>query len=204
MAFLCSILLFAKGVGNGYRLFFLYTLFVIIIEFTGRWMAEAKIPNHRLFTFACFVFTCFYLYTVRSFLADVRRRRAVLLLLGLFVAVYIVNLSFFQGLTAFNSYSFIIGYTLLAIACTIYYIEFIQQEVITPVWEEPDFFIVTGYFIYGAITAILYTLHRYFAYMQIPDVEYRSLFRKTSDIANVSLYLLLAVAFVIIWKKRKS
>ena len=204
IAFLCSILLFAKGVEKGYRVFFFYTLAVILTEFAGRWLTETTQHNHRLFTFACFAFTCFYFLTLHSFLKETRRRKLVTILLGLFIAIYIINLFFIQQLKEFNSYSFIAGYTMLSIAATIYYMEFIQQETITPIWEEPNFFIVTGYFIYGTLTAILYTLHRYFAYMKIPNANYRNLFTTTSDITNVSLYLLLAVAFVIIWKRRKS
>jgi hypothetical protein len=203
-AFLCSILLFAKGVEKGYRVFFFYTLVVIITEFAGRWMMETTKHNHRLFTFACFAFTCFYFLTLRSLLKDARRRKLVTILLGLFITIYTINLFFIQQLKEFNSYSFIAGYTMLSIAATIYYMEFIQQETITPIWKEPNFFIVTGYFIYGTLTAILYTLHRYFAYLKIPDTNYRNLFTTTSNITNVSLYLLLAVAFVIIWKRRKS
>jgi len=126
-----------------------------------------------------------------------------LFFLILFIFGYILNLLFFQRLLEFNSYSFILGYTLLVISCTFFYIEFIYKEAIIPVWEEPDFFIISGYFIYGTITAILYTIHRYFAYLNIPADNYRTVWNKTNDIANVSLYILLAIAFLIIWKRRR-
>jgi len=205
IAFLCSILLFAKGVRKEYKIFFFYTLIVVIVEYFGRRMAIGlRIPNHLLFTFACFAFSCFYLFTIRSFLTSQSHRKLAGLFIKVFVLLYFLNIFFIQRLTEFNSYSFIFAYILLAICCTFFYIEFINKEVITPFWKEPHFFIVSGYFIYGILTALIYTLHRYFAYLKIEDTNYRAAFVKTIDIANTFLYVLLAVAFTIIWKQRRS
>jgi hypothetical protein len=205
LAFLCSSLLFAKGVKKEYRIFFFYTLVVVLVEYFGNWMASnLKTPNHLLFTFACFFFSCFYFFSIRHFLVSQKRRKVIMLFFLVFVLIYIVNLTYFQRFIEFNSYSFIVGYTFLAISCTFFYMEFINREAITPLWGEPNFFIVTGYFIYSVLTAILYTIHRYFAYLKIPDLNYRSIFQQINNIANVSLYILLSIAFIILWKKRKS
>jgi hypothetical protein len=205
-AFLCSTLLFARGVKREYRLFFFYTLLVVIVESIGIWLAEGlKIPNHLLFTFACFIFSCFYFFTMRRlFITDTGKKRKTLLLSLLFILFYLVNILFIQRLAEFNSYSFILGYTLLAITCTFFYIEFINKEGNTTVWGTPDFFIVTGYFIYSSLTAILYTIHRYFAYLKVPNSYYRNVFHTINEIANVCLYLLLSTAFILIWNKRRS
>jgi nitrate reductase NapE component len=204
-AFLCSILLFAKGVKKEYRIFFFYTLMVVVVESAGRWLAEElKIPNHRLFTFACFFFSCFYFFTTYRFVNNGRRKRIISLLFLTFLLFYLLNILFVQRLTEFNSYSFIAGYTLLTVACTFYYIEFINREGRITVFTEPDFFIISGYFIYSTLTAILYTIHRYFAYLNVPNSYYRNVFGTINETANVCLYLLLAIAFIIIWKKRKS
>ena len=204
IAFICSCLLWAGGVKKEYRLFFFYSFFVVTVEYLGRWIAEVlKIPNHILYTIACFFFSCFYFYTVRLFLRDPKRQNAVVVSWLMFAVIYMVNILFFQRLSEFNSYSFIAGYVLVTIACSLYYTEFINRETIISLWKTPDFFIVSGYCLYAGLTAILYTIHHYFAYLKIPGSQYRIVFQQINTVANVSLYLLLATAFVIIWKRRR-
>ena len=202
---LCSFLLFTKGVERKYRIFFLYIFVVVIIEYFGRSIAtELKVDNHLLFTFACFFFSLFYFYTLGVFIKDKRHRLIIRYFKYIFVLFYIINLLFFQQLVEFNSYSFIFGYLLIAISCTFFYIDYLNKDIITSFWQEPDFIIVSGYFAYSILTAILYTIHRYFAYLKIPDAHYREAFSKTNDIANVCLYFSLSIAFVLLWKKKSS
>ena len=126
IAFLCSILLLTKGVKKEYKIFFFYTLCVMIIEYFGLWIATVlKVPNHILYTFACFFFSSFYYFTIRDFFNVQKHKRATSLFFLLFIFFYIINILFFQRLTEFNSYSFIFGYILLVISCTLFYIEFI-------------------------------------------------------------------------------
>lgn len=204
VAFVFSLLLFAKGIRKEYRLFFLYTFFVIIIESIGSHMAEdLKIKNHTLFTFACFFYTLFYFYTGHFMVQSKKFKKWIGVFSLLFLGFYVLNILFIQQLKEFNSYSFIVGYIFLIITSSFYFIEFISDDKILTFWKEPNFFIISGYFIYAVITALLYVMHGYFAYLKFPSKNFYLISHQLNNISNGSLYLLLAISFLILWIRKK-
>ncbi|MBS0646336.1 MAG: hypothetical protein JSR97_07065 [Verrucomicrobia bacterium] len=121
----------------------------------------------------------------------------------LFLGFYVLNILFIQQLKEFNSYSFIVGYIFLIITSSFYFIEFISDDKILTFWKEPNFFIISGYFIYAVITALLYVMHGYFAYLKFPSKNFYLISHQLNNISNGSLYLLLAISFLILWIRKK-
>ena len=206
IAFITSLLLFFKNTGKFYKWFILYCATVLIVEHSGRWIILSLhlATNHVLYNFAILFFVSFYFFSLHHFLYSSQNKRIVIICGSLFISFWLINIIFIQGYNRFDSYSFIIGYTLLAICCVLYYIEMMKKNSIILFNKESAFFIVSGYFIYSFLNALILTLHEYFAYFDTPvTVVYRKAFNTITDISNVALYLLLSIAFIIKWTSRK-
>ena len=202
IAFLCSLLLFSKNTGKFYKWFIAYCATVLIVEHTGRWIILTLhlTTNHVLYNFASILWTLFYFFSIHHFLASKQNKKIVTGCSILFLLFWLINIIFIQGFNHFDSYSFIIGFILIALCCVLYYIEMMKKNTIILFKKEPAFFIVSGYFIFSFLTALIYTLHEYFAYFNTPvTTEYRTAFNTMTDISNVALYLLLSIAFIIKW-----
>ena len=204
IAFLCSLLLFAKGVKKQYRWFILYCFFVICIEYTSRWMViTGKLSNHVLYNFAGLVYDIFYLLSIRYLLENPRNKKTATAFCFLLMLAWVLNICFIQGVYNFNSYTSIFAYLLVTICCILYYVELITKNTIVLLEKEHSFYIVSGYFIFSLLTSLIYSLHEFFAYKKTPVALYRKVFNNTVEISNIALYLLLSVSFIIIWRKRK-
>ena len=204
IAFLCSLLLLAKGVPKLYRWFFAYCVFVLCVEYGALLMLHfGKSSNHIIFNFAEVIFDNFYLLTIRQFLAGKKNKQIILAFCVAINIFWLVNLAFIQGINKSNEYTTIFSGVLIIVSCIIYYLDLLNKDSIVFLQEEPSFYIVSGYFIFSALTSLIYTIHEYFAYRKTPVAFYRKAVVTTMEISNVALYLLLSISFIILWKKRK-
>ena len=205
IAFLCSLLLLARGVPKQYWWFLAYCAFVLCVEYSSLWLIHSgKLSNHVLFNFAELLYDNFYLLTIRLFLLH-KKNRKVLLTFSVAISIFwLLNLAFIQGINKLNTYTSISGGVLIIISCIIYYLELLTKESIVLLQDEPSFYIVSGYFIFSVLSSLIYTLHEYFAYRKTPVAYYRQAFNNTVEISNVALYLLLSISFILLWKKKKS
>lgn len=204
LAFVSSFLLWYPGIEKRYRLLFLYMFVVVIVEFVGGWMKERLIPNQHMFNIACLYYYTYYLYLVRSEIQSPKRKKIILVFAGILILFYFVNLLFLQGWDVFNSNSFLLGAILVVFSCTLYYLENMEKNEQVQVLSNPSFYIVNALMIHTGMIAFLYSAHKYFAYLNINVKLYRDMSDMINNIANVTMYLLLTVAFIIIWMKRKS
>lgn len=205
LAFLCSILLLWKGVDKFYKWFFVFCTFVLIIEYIALWIIFGlhMKSNHILYNIAIPIFCVFLMSAIKHFLLLATNRKIANLFILLFCLFWIFDIIFLQGYTKFASYGYILGCTFIVCLCVLYFIELINKSNVIQIKSEPSFFIVSGFFFYSFLNAFVYTLHAYFAYRKESFDEYRNVFKITMDISNVVLYLLLSVAFIIIWSQRK-
>ena len=96
IAFLCSLLLLAKGVSKQYWWFVAYCAFVLFIEYTSLWLIHSgKLSNHVLFNFVELLYDNFYLLTIRLFLLH-KKNRKVLLTFSVAISIFWL-LNFFRN-----------------------------------------------------------------------------------------------------------
>lgn len=204
IAFITSLLLWKSD--KFYRSFIAFTFCVFTVEIIGRVLVihQKGSSNHILYNFFNLFYYNFCLLSVYTLLKTKRYKKIVLLFVVLFSLFWALNLALLQKFDIFNSYSFILSCIFLCFSCLFYFIEIIKADFIIKIIKEPIFFIVSGFLFFSFLTAVIYTLHEYFAYKNSSKDLYRQVFNLTMEVGNVVLYLLLGIAFVIQWKKQKS
>jgi hypothetical protein len=205
IAFIFTLLLLAKGVDEKMRIFTLYCFLVLINEsacylLVNHWHRNS---NHQLENFAILLFFVFYLYSCYRVVSSFFKKRLILWLMLLFTVTWIINMIVYNTTGKFYTYSLIAGCIVTAIAALLYMLELLNDlEVVHPL-KQPFFYIACSYLLYGIPLAIIFSLHEYFAYIKTSVENYRYFFAITLNVANVLMYILLSISFIISWNQRK-
>ncbi len=204
-AFLCSILLFSKGIKK-YLIVFSFYCFAVIVNETistqliTNWHKET---NYVLNNFAILVFFSFYMFTCLQEVESVLKKRFIILIEIIFLLNWLVEINV-NTIYQLVDYTLIIGCICTAITALIYMTELLANYQIVNPLKCMFFYVASAYLLYSIPLAIIFALHKYFAVNKTPvEKDFRQVFSIIINIVNVLMYLLLSISFITAWKQRK-
>lgn len=204
-AFICSLLLFAKGIERRLLVYSFYCFAVVVNEtlsviVINNWHEET---NHLLNNFAILFFFSFYIYTCRKEVEQPVKKKLIIVLLIIFLLSWLVEV-LINTIYHLVDYALIIGCFCVAVAALSYMIELLSNHEIINPFTQMFFYIASGYMIYTIPLGIIFALHNYFAWNKTSvEADFREVFSIIMNVVNILLYLLLSISFIITWRQRK-
>lgn len=181
--------------------FILYILLTITVEVIGWWYSLHQKNNLIFYNFYAVINFTYLIYLLRSFLIN----KKMVNMLGWISMVYpllaFVNIVLIQGLHNFNTYTFIIGCTLIVMASIFYFYERIKYPGPNSLLQDPTFWVSTGLLFYYTcslpLSGILNTISN------MPFYVYKTIYL-INVVINSILYLLFSISFICNLTFRKS
>ncbi len=176
-----------------FRLFTVFLLLTIVVEFQANKMIEEKRSNTLLYNlFTVFEFG-FYYYFFYSVLKEYLRNRKIIYITIVYTIVALLNIFFIQGKYAFHTYTYILGSTICITLGVAYFYFLFKYPKINNLTRDRVFWIVTALLLYYSCTLPIYGLMNFLVNLSVPF--YRG-FIFIIQFMNYVLYLLFAIGFL--------
>lgn len=182
-----------------WRLFTLYCAVLLLAEFTGFYMRTVLVqPNHVLYNLLMLLQAAFFLYLLHRFHQSAVVRKYISMAAIAFMLLYTTEAVVYE-FGAYNKYSRqFLALMVVLFSCTFYFTLLKNDRVKSPL-TYPDFWIVTGLFVYYFGTFVIFVF--------FDDVS------KIKLTGNLSFYTLVigSLSFILygswiigfIWKKKQ-
>jgi hypothetical protein len=162
--------------GNIFKLF--------IIRHSNNWVANLFNPVEFAF------YTWLYCGIIENYKLGTR----IMCLFFLYLTLTVINISFFQGLLYFDSYSYIFGCCCMVYCVYLYFNQLMLNISDSNILINPIFWISTGVLFFYAGQAFLMAFFEYFLYIR-DWAAFRSTFFFINNFLNILLYSCLTIAF---------
>lgn len=203
IAFLASLTIYLQRKAPGYLTFFPFFLLInVIVESISVYLVLHQKYNIFLLNPFTVLSICFYLFTLRGIIHNMRVKKILLYLVLIYPVVAFFNIFFLQKAAVFHTMSYSLG-CLLIIAFSIYYFyELFQLTGTVNLLRQPAFWICTGLLLYFACSFPLYGFNSFLNTSQSP-VLVRNLIL-LFNLLDVFLYSSFTIAFLCRLRIRKS
>jgi hypothetical protein len=187
------IALMQKRITNLLWLFPFFLMLTLVVEIIG-WQLSEKVQNNAdLYNFFSLSAFTYYMSLIIEVVHSKKAKRAILMVMTLYVIISLVNILFVQKIDNFHTMTYSIGCLLIVVVSIYYFYELLQVPRSIDLKREPAFWIVAGLlFFYICTLPILGVLNYLFS---IPGVIGRSL-EQIISILNVLLYSLFTIGFL--------
>jgi hypothetical protein len=181
---------------NRVPIFFFFSFFLfltIAVEYVGSAMSAHNRNNVTLYNlFTVFEFT-FYLFFYRTLFANPAMKKIITGVIILYIGFALLNILFIQGRSIFQSYTYILGCTMM-VAFSIFYFYFLFRfPETTSLTKNSFFWIVAGLMFYYTCTFSLYGLENF---ITSKIRYYNKMLLFISDLLNALLYTLFSIGFL--------
>ncbi len=143
---------------NSLRYFLLYLWAIVLLELIGNVM-QSQFDNSNLWLYNAFIILEFPLLILwyRSFISNVRIRKVLFLVIGLFLIFAAINTWVMQSMwNVFQSFNFIAGAISLIVSILLYFNEVLHTERILVIQHGLLFWISVGFlFFYASVIPIM-------------------------------------------------
>jgi hypothetical protein len=120
----------------------------LVVEIFGQWLARKYGSNTTMFNFYMALLVTAHLFLLREMVVGKLVKKIVLQLLWLYPLICIVNIIFIQGISNWQSYSYLIG-NLIIVGLTVYYFfELFKRPTFINLMKEPAFWICSAFLFY--------------------------------------------------------
>lgn len=120
----------------------------LFVEIFGQWLAREYGSNTTMFNFYMALLVTAHLFLLREMVVGKLVKKIVLQLLWLYPLICIVNIIFVQGISNWQSYSYLIG-NLIIVGLTVYYFfELFKRPTFINLMKEPAFWICSALLFY--------------------------------------------------------
>ena len=195
LSFFFSVFFFIKK-RDKIQLYFIPFLFATVcVEFLGWFLKNNKDFNkmtmYNIFTAVEFVFFgfLFYIHYKKIFF-----QRLVLFFMGFFIVCFIINISFFQGISkTFATYTYLLGsFIVVVLSCCFFYESVLPENIDDQLSKQPFFWICSGLLIYYLGSVIINAL---FEYLMNNDLRHQG--TRIYDLINRGLIIILYSSYSI-------
>lgn len=147
------------------EVFILFGYFIasIIVFGYSNYLADRNKNNYFLYHIFSIIELSFILCYFKIVLRTKLIRFLVTTILLFFYLFSIFNILFLEKINSLNSNTLSIEFFLMIIFCFIYYYKFSKTDKILFFQKEPNFWIVTGFFIYFSSTILIFSFYKYAA-----------------------------------------
>ena len=203
-AFTVSALAYPKLKGTPLRLFPFFLFFIVLVEFTGRFMVTVlKLhSNQWFFNITTTIEFVFYAYIFELQLRDAAYKRIASRFRLFYPLLVLLNLLFVQGFMNFHSYTMVVGSIFMVIFCGLYFYELLLNPLEGELRRDPMFWISTGilFFYLGDLSYdLLFNLLQKYA-----TNTSGKLFQNINNNLILMLYSCFVIAFLCRKNPRKS
>jgi hypothetical protein len=126
------------------RLFIWFLPVTLLVELAGAALRQAGQLNHWLYNLYLPVNFIFYSWLYYSLVQFPLMRRLIVWSTGVFISVYLINLSLVQGVYTFNSHSYLLCSFLIVVWVLAYFRQLLQSREPLNLARLPAFWISTG------------------------------------------------------------
>jgi hypothetical protein len=194
-SFIVSLLVFRKIMNTQLASFVPYLFLIVAYEFgTPRgWFTINKSNHHFANIFMPIEFSFYIFFFFKAFDNPKIKQRFAYSLIALFI-FYVANLIFFQGVSLYNSYTYLIGSLIMVgWSCFVFYRLISRPIEINPL-QYPVFWISTGILFFFLLRFMIMSHFHYMAYTG--DEKYSTLFISISNISIILLYSCIAIGLL--------
>lgn len=158
------LLLFSKRkMPLGVKLLAAYFILSFLLFGLSNYLADRSINNlfiYHIFAILEFVFIGQFFRTIIS---SKKFKSSSLYIIIIFCLLALINSILFEKFTTLNSNVIAIEFLLLIIFSFIYYFELSYSEEVLVFYRQPNFWIITGFFVYFASCILIFALYKYTA-----------------------------------------
>jgi hypothetical protein len=202
LTFLISLTVFFPPGAENYLKYFSFFLFVNCCQdIATSYLALNHVNNIFILNVNTMVTLGFYLYLLMEIIRDPKGKKALLIMLIVYLLVSMVNIFLVQKTGVFNTMTFCFGCLLIVVACIYYFWELFQQRLSLNLLRQPAFWICSGLLFFCACSFPLNGLMNFIN--ALPKVILQNLFI-IFILLNILLYLSFSIAFLCRLKTRKS
>ncbi|HEX9513530.1 MAG TPA: hypothetical protein VF939_23730 [Puia sp.] len=201
-AFIVSTMVYPGLKGTSFRLFPFFLFFIVLVEFTGRYLKIAFHQNTWFYNITTTVEFVFYAYIFELELQDPALKKTASRFMIIYPLLVLLNLLFVQGFRQFHSYTMVIGTIFMIIFCGLYFYELLLNPLEGQLRRDPMFWISTGilFFNLGGLSYdILFNLLQKYA-----TNTSGKLFQNINNNLILMLYSCFIIAFLCRRNPRKS
>lgn len=162
-------LLFQRGTSWHLKLFIPLLLLTILVEITGWLLMSKGYSNFMLYNLFSTVEFEVYLLVLRSFIYNSIFRKAIIVLLWIYPAMVLVNISFVQ-IGTFHTFTYSIGCLIVVAICIFYFLELFRLPKAIKLTREPAFWICSGLLFFYCCSFPVLGLINYMNVNEIPVV----------------------------------
>ncbi len=178
------------------KIFPFFLLATVLVELAAFFMieiAKSHAPTYLLYNPSTTLEFVFYFFSIREI---IKKKTAKNILLGLMVAFPLavaINMTFFQGMHRFNSFTYSIGCLLIVGSCIYYFYELFLMPHSVNLLRQPPFWICTALLFFYAFTYPIYGLSNLMASLPTHLII---IIGRILDSLNVLLYSFFSIAFL--------
>lgn len=175
------------------KLFPLFLLVTIAVEFVAAWVLARTGNNVIVFNIYSIVNFCFYLFVLKEVIVRPVMKMSIKIALFLFLGWSICNLFYIQKVDSWNSMTYSIG-CLLVVALSIYYFfELFIRPAFVDLKKEPSFWIISGIMFFYACSFPFLGLANFVS--RSPQVLINNL-TTILTLLSILMYVLFTIAFI--------
>jgi len=185
------------------KIFPFFLLVTVLVELAAFFMIEiakshvpigkSHAPTYLLYNPSTTLEFVFYFFSIREI---IKKKIAKNILLGLMLAFPLavaINMTFFQGMHRFNSFTYSIGCLLIIGSCIYYFYELFLMPHSVNLLRQPPFWICTALLFFYAFTYPIYGLSNLMASLPTHLII---IIGRILDSLNILLYSFFSIAFL--------
>ncbi|MBN9382109.1 MAG: hypothetical protein J0H74_15175 [Chitinophagaceae bacterium] len=169
-----------------YRLFSILLISNLLVEVIARFMTRNFLLYNIYLIPQYLLYMSVFYFELRSTLL----KRIILYMGFIFGALGIINLSYFQGLHSFTSYTYVLAITIMIALSILYFYQIVEQKEMVRLSTEPMFWISTAILISHSGNLPLFLVFNHIAPSLLEKLIYILL------VMNFIMYSLYAIAFL--------
>lgn len=176
-----------------FRLFSLFLLTTLIIEFVANKMAERKQNNAFIYNLFSVLEFCFYFFFFHSVLKGYLKKIKIPFIIILYIVLALINIFLIQGKYIIHTYTYILG-SMICITLSITYFYFLfKYSRIQNLTKDPVFWISAALLLYYSCTLPVFGIINFLTNLAVP---FYSELAFIIAFMNIVLYLLFTIGFL--------
>ena len=200
-AFLVSLSVFVrKPVPLYLKLFPCYLILLLVENIVLEYTTPRGIHNTFISNICGIAEFLFYLYVIRSVIANTMFKKVIFYTTSAFVFFALINLFFIQKNDRFNPINFTLGTVLSVVFCLYYYLELFKKTENRTLSKLIGFWLVSGIFFNVVISFPMYVSISFMDNMSKTNQKTMTIFfdhiEAVYDILNVLTYTLYSIGFI--------
>ena len=200
LSFFSSIVVFFRDSSNYLylKLFTPFLFLTLLAELLGFYLGSIGKHNAYVYNFFSTFEFCFYLWVLSLIIQNRYVRKAIRIIIVLYILIAVANILFIQKVTKFHTVTYSLGCLLIVSFCIYYFFELFKFLQPVKLQNNPAFWICSGLLFFYCCGFPLYGLINSWASISTL-VVYN--FEKIVTILNIFLYSLFTIAFLCTKKK---